>query len=187
MYHTQIFCVKAVTFCKKTNSYKKLSQLSLCRSTAYFRVLPTSGIRSRWSSRMLQICCGAEKQDVLAMYIFMGSRIPGGGQSDIRVVGDAKSCSICSGNVGTWCQWCDNAITRTRECCLRRVRLDPRWNIAERGEARLGSWSARHQCRGRAAVHGARLLDQPEQLQCALLMSSSWKWFLSLNNTILSY
>ena len=71
-----------------------------------------SGIRSRWSSRMLQICCGAEKQDVLAMYIFMESRIPGGCQSDIRVVSDAKSCSTRSGNVGTWCQWCDNAYSR---------------------------------------------------------------------------
>jgi len=39
----QIFCVKAVTFCQKTNNDKKLSQPSLCRSTAYFRVLPTSG------------------------------------------------------------------------------------------------------------------------------------------------
>jgi len=99
------------------------------------------------------------------------SRIPGGCQSNRRV--SPATLNPARPVVATSEADADGAITRTWEFCLRCVklqliRLDACWNNAEHGETRLRIWSARHQYRGGAAVHGARLLDQPEQVQCAL-------------------
>jgi len=54
-----------------------------------------------------------QKRDVLAMYIFTEKShsrwMP---KRQTSLAGDAKSCSTCSGHVGSWCRRCDNAYLR---------------------------------------------------------------------------